>query len=226
MMTEESKEKIRLYQKEYRERNKERLNEYYRKYSEGNADKLKERSRLSSKKYYLTHTEDCNRRSIEWQHNNRERRNEIQRSFMQRHKSEPKVRVVLTNYEKKLSRQITIKKYYDSHKDEIRRRANAWRLRNRQKFILYCVKRRFRKTNNGVFKVTDGDINRQLNRQNGECFWCNKKLENYHMDHVIPLCKGGRHSVGNIVISCPECNWSKSDKLSVEFKLIRELSFN
>ena len=59
-----------------------------------------------------------------------------------------------------------------------------------------------KKKSNGVFKIFERDIPKMLNRQNGECFWCSCKLDKYHIDHVIPLIKGGRHSIGNIVASC------------------------
>ncbi|WP_306317623.1 MULTISPECIES: HNH endonuclease [unclassified Streptomyces] len=30
------------------------------------------------------------------------------------------------------------------------------------------------------------------------------------MDHVIPLSKGGRHAIGNLMPACMPCNMSKS----------------
>lgn len=46
------------------------------------------------------------------------------------------------------------------------------------------------------------------------CYWCNKDLKGgYHLDHVVPLDKGGRHIVSNIVASCPHCNLSKGAKM-------------
>ena len=59
----------------------------------------------------------------------------------------------------------------------------------------------------------------QTNR-NGElcCWWCGKTIKSgYHVDHVIPLSRGGSNAPENIVISCPRCNLSKSDKLPQEW---------
>ena len=39
----------------------------------------------------------------------------------------------------------------------------------------------------------------------------------YHVDHVIPLSKGGSDGRENIVISCPSCNMSKKDKMPEVF---------
>lgn len=38
-----------------------------------------------------------------------------------------------------------------------------------------------------------------------------------HMDHVVPLSKGGRHDSTNVVPSCPSCNLSKSAKDMAEW---------
>ena len=46
-----------------------------------------------------------------------------------------------------------------------------------------------------------------------ECFWCETECnENYHLDHIVPISKGGRNSLCNIAISCQPCNNKKSDK--------------
>lgn len=50
------------------------------------------------------------------------------------------------------------------------------------------------------------------------CYWCGKNTRrgHRHVDHVMPLSKGGVHSVANLAISCPKCNESKKDKLPQE----------
>lgn len=51
------------------------------------------------------------------------------------------------------------------------------------------------------------------------CWWCGKiiKDEDYHLDHVIPLSRGGSNGADNIVLSCPKCNLAKSAKNPQEF---------
>jgi 5-methylcytosine-specific restriction endonuclease McrA len=41
--------------------------------------------------------------------------------------------------------------------------------------------------------------------------------DKYHVDHVVPLSRGGSDGPENIVISCPRCNCSKSSKLPEEW---------
>jgi len=57
-----------------------------------------------------------------------------------------------------------------------------------------------------------------LDGQPKECHWCGDPVDdNYHLDHVIPVSRGGKSSLDNLVISCPACNLSKGDKLPSEW---------
>lgn len=61
------------------------------------------------------------------------------------------------------------------------------------------------------------DVKLKLQQQGMKCYWCQKPLEKYHIDHVVPIAKGGTNGPENIACTCPECNWSKSDKMPWEF---------
>lgn len=41
------------------------------------------------------------------------------------------------------------------------------------------------------------------------CAYCDKRGGNLERDHVVPLAKGGEHTLSNIVPSCPSCNRKK-----------------
>lgn len=46
------------------------------------------------------------------------------------------------------------------------------------------------------------------------CFYCDADCEgNFHIDHFMPLAKGGAHVLNNLRVSCAPCNLHKSDKL-------------
>lgn len=64
---------------------------------------------------------------------------------------------------------------------------------------------------------TAEDVKAQYERQKGRCFWCNKKISDYHVDHVVPLTKGGSNGPENLVIACPSCNHIKSAKHPMDF---------
>jgi 5-methylcytosine-specific restriction endonuclease McrA len=52
-----------------------------------------------------------------------------------------------------------------------------------------------------------------------DCRWCGKETtpRHRHIDHIIPLSKGGADAVANLCIACPRCNRSKAAKLPEEF---------
>ena len=54
------------------------------------------------------------------------------------------------------------------------------------------------------------------------CFHCGKvtRKGSRHVDHLIPLSKGGLHAVSNLVISCGHCNDSKGSKMPEEVGLL------
>lgn len=53
----------------------------------------------------------------------------------------------------------------------------------------------------------------------GICFYCNDNMPTFgmHIDHVIPLCRGGLHIPENLVLCCATCNSSKGKKLLSEW---------
>lgn len=66
---------------------------------------------------------------------------------------------------------------------------------------------------------TIADIDRQYERQDGKCYHCGAELNNrYHVDHLIPINRGGTNGASNIVCSCPKCNRAKGDMLVSEWK--------
>jgi 5-methylcytosine-specific restriction endonuclease McrA len=61
---------------------------------------------------------------------------------------------------------------------------------------------------------------------NFKCFYCDCGLtkKTRTIDHIIPLSKGGRHCVDNLVPCCKHCNSSKHNKLFTEWDVIENLS--
>jgi 5-methylcytosine-specific restriction endonuclease McrA len=51
-----------------------------------------------------------------------------------------------------------------------------------------------------------------------KCAYCGSS-DNLEIDHIIPLSRGGTHSIGNITKACRQCNASKSDRLVMEWRL-------
>lgn len=57
------------------------------------------------------------------------------------------------------------------------------------------------------------DWQRLVRRYRGCCAYCGVKAEPVYMDHVVPLARGGRHSIGNVLPVCFYCNSTKHSML-------------
>lgn len=65
---------------------------------------------------------------------------------------------------------------------------------------------------------SDNDVKAIYKSQLGNCWWCGEQVgNNFHVDHRVPLSRGGSNRIDNLVISCPPCNLSKGPKLPSEW---------
>lgn len=121
-----------------------------------------------------------------------------------------------------------------AHPDRIREAEAAWRLANAgrireqqrayyranpERFAVHLQKRRTAKLNNpGSVGISVRDWTRLVRHYQGRCSYCGTKPDVIHMEHVIPLSRGGRHAIGNVLPACPHCNLSKHDSLLAEWR--------
>ena len=75
---------------------------------------------------------------------------------------------------------------------------------------------------------TSAQIQEQLMRQKRKCYYCHDKFKRvkdkyvYHVDHTFPLSRIAgtdipANSIDYLVLTCPACNLSKSDKFPWEW---------
>lgn len=57
-------------------------------------------------------------------------------------------------------------------------------------------------------------------RDGGACAYCKTALiaGQIHVDHVVPVSRGGSHEIGNLVASCSGCNQRKGARTPEEWK--------
>jgi 5-methylcytosine-specific restriction endonuclease McrA len=66
--------------------------------------------------------------------------------------------------------------------------------------------------------VRPRDLRRLVVLQDGRCFWCDGALGlSPHVDHIIPLARGGTGDVWNVALSCPTCNVRKQAQLPLDW---------
>lgn len=94
---------------------------------------------------------------------------------------------------------------------EARRRANdKWVAKNPLAPRAKAARRRSWKLRAGG-TYTQADVLEILKMQRGRCAYCRKKVgDDFHVDHIVALAKGGSNGRSNLQITCPPCNLTKS----------------
>lgn len=98
----------------------------------------------------------------------------------------------------------------------------AWYARNPESRHQAAERRRAAKLGAETFLITARDWRRLMARYGGLCVYCRTSPAD-SKDHVIPLSRGGRHGIGNLVPCCMTCNRSKKDRLLVEWRYSRHV---
>lgn len=97
--------------------------------------------------------------------------------------------------------------------------AAAWWAANPGRGAIYAANRRARVFAHPDSRVVSAaDWSALVARFGGRCAYCFARPALLHADHVVPLARGGRHGVGNLLPACPPCNLGKGARLLVEWR--------
>lgn len=110
------------------------------------------------------------------------------------------------------------KSYYEKNKERIQEYQKYYLKNNLQKHRDKQHKRRSLLNNNKSFYISEKDMKRL---SSSPCMFCFSYQE-VTLDHIIPLSRGGNHSVGNIISLCKSCNSSKGTLFISELKFINK----
>lgn len=126
-----------------------------------------------------------------------------------------------TKYHLKRDKEVCAK-YVREWQDRNRAKATEyqmkWRRENPDKIKAYTKRR-----NELIKQQSDGtvpnDYSKQVNQlKNCICNICKKSIKGTpQTDHIIPITKGGLHSIKNIQIVCKPCNLKKYNKIIKEY---------
>ncbi|WP_405747825.1 HNH endonuclease [Streptomyces canus] len=81
-----------------------------------------------------------------------------------------------------------------------------------------AARRAWERLNPDSVGVDSREWRKLVRRYRHRCAYCGGNEGGLHMDHVIPLSRGGRHAIGNVLPACQGCNLSKGAKLVAEWK--------
>lgn len=118
-----------------------------------------------------------------------------------------------------------VNKYNKSHRDQLTAYNRQWRTDNREHCRVYeRMRYHTDKIVNAKKKARAkmkrfGDINPQdiFTRDGYVCYYCGTTSGKFHIDHMIPLSRGGVNTMDNLTVACQTCNLRKHTLTAEEF---------
>ena len=182
-----NKEKIKIKGKKYRDENREKIKKAVHKWQKNNQEKLK----MVAKEYYIKHKKEIKKR-------------------YKKHKIEKleylkKWKVNHPGYDKKWKRdnpekrKAINKKYNQSFKGK-----------------LYAKQQKAKRSVGKPAKIIKQIVQENIFKYGTvTCEKCERRcFDNYQIDHIIPICKGGNNDRNNLQVLCAKCNQEKHVKIA------------
>lgn len=184
--------------KEYYQRNKKKVCARNKAWLEKNKEKMMPKLRAKWKRMAIKHRDRKRSQKAAIRKANPERARAWNRNSQKR--CWPK-------------RQAYARAYYQKHKEDLKSAALKTYRTNKERYFEYGRKRRALKMKATVnLKAIKEFIRRVKSKPTVICYYCDLPVPTnaMHFDHIIPLIKGGSHSVENLCASCPTCNLTKN----------------
>lgn len=205
----------------------------------GRKSTCKECVKLYNKQYYKNRYENdekyreyCNRKSLEWIKNNPEKRAIIAKKRNQKYRKEKPEKI-------KEFRERYKNKYPEKYKQQRKEVCDRYYSKNKQKYKEYRIKNNEKiKEKNKQYQIQNrakvyiNVINRKQKQKDNLCpfrndniikclYDCAIRLNNclkikFHVDHILPINKGGKHHENNLQIIPAKFNVEKQDNINYE----------
>lgn len=175
-----------------------------------------DRAKASRRAYYLANRE----RFVEMSRSKRAANIEESRKRDRNRKRDPKkLKMYKEKYRNENLEKLRAyeKKRREQQPEKVEASKKKWRDEHPEQCRVHVQNRHARKKHNGG-TLSRGIVRKLMDLQKGKCACCRIRItENYHIDHIMPLAKGGKHADNNAQLLCPPCNQSKNSKDPVDF---------
>ncbi len=169
--------------------------EYFRKWKKANAEKVRAYDRAYQPK---------------WRAANLEKSREYTRKYERKWRAEnPEA--------KKAAKREAYNRWYAANHEKKRAAVKSWQVANPEKKRGYARVDRQHRRASCMTSTGQGPTAKQLKSLLAQpCHYCGDPAQ--HVDHYIPLARGGAHTLDNLRPACAPCNRSKGSKLPTEWK--------
>ena len=201
-MTDTQKQLRRAYSAEWYRKNKEAVKKRTAAYQREH----KKKARLYRARYRARHAEKVHAAQSKYQKEHRPHLRAYAARYLNAHPEKHKAYQAA---------------YRRTHRRECAMRKAAWAIAHADKRAEAQAKRQALKR--GADKAET--IRRKIvyERDGGRCHVCGRKVRpaRWHLDHLLPLSKGGNHTYSNVAVSCPKCNMLKGPgRIDSQLRLI------
>lgn len=173
----------------------------------------------ATKRYRINHPDRKRQQKRDYAKKHPDKIKALNKGNYERHKDVRKAQQ--REYNKTENARLSARRNYRNHRDSILVKKKEYAANNPLKMKANWQNMRALRLN-AEGSHTDEDILNMYYDQEGHCGYCGIAVfDNYHVDHIQPVSKGGSNWPSNLLICCPECNLSKHNKTVEEWTKVR-----
>lgn len=217
--TPEQKRRAANYARQWRHANPEKAKAaWHRWYQKHKVKRLKYCKNYLSK--HANHYGDLRRKYHE---KNRARRNEYSRRWAAENRDRRRKYMLAYCKRNKAHRRAVYQRWVANNPRKVQARNQKWRDQNPHKIAATNAARKsYRRGGNCGDKAVADLIASWKSQSSFVCYWCGRRFarNRLHIDHIIPVKKGGQHRCDNVCRSCSTCNVRKKHRLVTDPEFI------
>jgi hypothetical protein len=185
-------------------------------FSQTTVSDLKVDRNARERAYRKKHPEEVRSRQRKYRKEHPEKVHQYQQKYQSTHKGQERERQHLYNQVHRQEINARLNAYRKKHADKVRLWNGNYRATQRGKAVLTAAQRNRDIRLSGI-PLTADIIMEVKAEYAGLCPYCNRRINKGHIDHILPVSKGGTNERSNIAWVCQKCNQQKHDKTLLEF---------